>query len=81
MISEKRDEYLSEFPKMAWDFHRNLAVKLSNPDDKAVFQADLYKMIDPETSKAIISATHHSNHAMHAIGTLVNCLLIHFEKE
>ena len=58
----------------------SLARKLYNLDNEVKFQAELYKKIDPETTKAIISATHHSNRAMHKISTSANNLPIQFFK-
>ena len=55
-----------------------LVGQLSNPDDEAVFQDDLYKIIDPKTTKAIVAATHHPYSNMHEIVTSVDCLTIHF---
>ena len=52
--------------------------KLSNPNNNAVFQAELYQNIDPKTDKAIIAATHRPSHAMHYISTSANRLLMHF---
>ena len=76
--AEERDEALSRLAKMVWAFQRSLARQLSNPDDEAAFQAELYEKIDPETAKAIIAATHRPNRAMHEISTSVNRLPIHF---
>ena len=69
---------MSLLAKMVWDFHMILVGQLSNPDDEAVFQDDLYKIIDPKTTKAIVAATHHPYSNMHEIVTSVDCLTIHF---
>ena len=63
---------------MVWPFKRRLAGKLSNPNNEAAFQAELYRNIDSETNKTIIAVTHIPNRAMHKIITLVNSLTIHF---
>ena len=82
MRSEERDELLSRLVKILSDFHSSLARQLSNPDNKATFQAELYENIDPETAKAIIAANYHPNCDIHEISTSVNCLTIFFfEKE
>ena len=78
MSAEDRYKLLSILNKMVWDFQRIPSGKLSNPDDKAAFQAKLYEKINPDTNKAIISATHHPNCAMDDIRTLVNSLPIMF---
>ena len=78
MSGEERYEVLSKIFKMAWAFQARLAIKLSNLDNRAAFQAEIYKNIDIETAKAVISATHCTNHAIHKISTLVNHLLIIF---
>ena len=70
------DEVLSLLAKLVWYFYRILAGKLSNPDNKAEFQADLYEKMDPETAKYIISANHLPNRAMHELSTSVNHLPI-----
>ena len=61
---------------MVWAFQRSLARQFSNPGDKAAFQAELYKNIDPETAKTIIEATCRPNGAMRDNITSVNCLPI-----
>ena len=43
--SDDRDSELSWLEKMVWVFHRSLDWKFSNPNDKAAFQAELYKNI------------------------------------
>ena len=50
----ERDESLIRLVNMVCAFQRSLARKLSNPDDEAAFQTELYEKIDPETPKAII---------------------------
>ena len=76
-ITKNIDEALSWLAKMAWYFQRNLARKLSNPDNEASFQANLYKNMNPKTAKDIIAATHHPNSAMHKISTSIENLPIH----
>ena len=76
--AEDRDEVLSKLVNMVWAFWRILDRQLSNPDNEAEFKAKLYEKIDPESAKAIIAATHHPNHDMQKIITLVNHLPIHF---
>ena len=76
--SEERDETLILLVNMVWAFQRSISRQLSSPDDKAEFQAKLYKKTDPETAKSIISATHCPNHAMQKIRTSVNSPTIHF---
>ena len=78
VISKERDEAFSQYAKMFWSFQRSLSGKFSNPDNEAAFLAELYKNIDPNTSKAIIAATHCTNQAMEDIITSVNCLNMHF---
>ena len=78
MRSEERDKLLSRLVKILSDFHSSLARQLSNPDNKATFQAELYENIDPETAKAIIAANYHPNCDIHEISTSVNCLTIFF---
>ena len=78
VIAEERDEALSRFSKMVWAFQRSLSRPFSNLDDKAEFQAKLYKNIDPKTAKAIIASTHCPNNDIHKISIFVTCLLIHF---
>ena len=63
---------------MVWAFQRSLARQLSNLDDEAAFQVDLYKNIEPGTSKTIIAETYSPIWAIHKIRTSVNRLLIHF---
>ena len=77
-ISEEIDEVFSRLSNMLWAFQRILAGKLSNWDDEAELQSKIYKNIFPETSKAVIVATHCPNHAMHNIITSVNRLPVHF---
>ena len=72
MSAEEKDEALSILAKIVWAFHRSLAVKVFNPDDKAEIQAKLYKKMDPETVNDIIAETHCLNSSMHTISTLVN---------
>ena len=50
---------------IVWAFQRILDGKMSNLDEEAVFQSELYKNIDPNTAKAIIAATHLPNCDMH----------------
>ena len=69
---------LSLFSKMVWAFQRSLAEKLSNQDNEAKLQVDLYKNINPDSSKTIIAATHRPNCAKHKISTLVNRLPLFF---
>ena len=76
--TEERYEELSWLAKMVWDFYRSLSGQLSNPYDEAAFQAELYKNIDPDTTKSIITAYHCLNHAMQKIIPLVNFLPIFF---
>ena len=78
VISEERDELLSRLVKIVWAFQRSLARQMSKPDNKASFQAGLYKNINPKTTKAIIAETRRPNFSMHNISTMVNCLPIHF---
>ena len=78
MSGEERYEVLSKIFKMAWAFQARLAIKLSNLDNRAAFQAEIYKNIKPDTAKAIIAETCRPNHAMHNISALLNCLPIHF---
>ena len=66
------------FSKMVWTFQRRLSRQFYNRDYEAEFQAELYKNIDPDTSKAIIAVTRHPYHAVHKIITSVNFLPIHF---
>ena len=49
---------------------------MSNPDDGAAFQAELYKQIDPEPAMSIISVTHRPNCAIKDVSILVNHLPI-----
>ena len=42
VITEVRDEALSQLVKMVWNFHRIIVRLFSNPDDKAAFQAEIY---------------------------------------
>ena len=49
---------------------------MSKLDDKAAFQDKLYENIEPNTSNAIIAATHRPNRAMHDIITSFNSLPI-----
>ena len=51
---------------------------MSNPEDKAKFQAGIYDNIYPETTNSIIAAAHRPNLAMHEIITSVNRLPIHY---
>ena len=52
--------------------------KFSNPDDEAASQAEIYKKIDTETAKSIISATHHTNGTIHDISTILSlCMEIY----
>ena len=76
--TEYRDEALSQLVKILWAFQRSLSRQLSNPEDKAAFQAKLYKNIYPETAKVVIAAYHHLDRAMRKISNLVNRLPIHF---
>ena len=78
--TKERDAVLSRLAKIIWDFQSSLYGKLSNLDNKAAFQANIYKNIDPETAKAIIAETHCPNDAMQDISTLVNRLPIIFLK-
>ena len=78
MRSEERDEVLILLARTIRAFKISLAVNLSNPDDKAAFQANLYENIDPKISKAIIAATHFLNGTIHTISTSVNCMTIFF---
>ena len=52
--------------------------KFSNQDNEAAFQDNIYKNIDPDTARAIIEATHHTNFAIHMVSTSANRLTIHF---
>ena len=61
--AEEIDEEFSSLLKMVWAFQRSLAEKLSNQDNEAKLQVDLYKNINPDSSKTIIAATHCPNHA------------------
>ena len=54
VISEERDDTLSRLVKMVWDFQIILARHLYNPDNEAVFQADLYKNINPVLPEPIL---------------------------
>ena len=63
---------------MAWAFQSILARIFSIPNNKAFFQADMYKKITPRNANAIIAASHCPNHVMHKISILVNHLPIHF---
>ena len=82
LISDKRYEVMSLLDNILWAFKNVLAGKLSNWDDEAAFQAGLYENIDPETTKAIISAIHRPNSSMQKINTSVKSLPIYsFEKE
>ena len=63
---------------MLWAFKISLVEKLPNTDDEAVFQAELYKNIDPENAKEIIAANHRPNRAMYDIITLVNRMPVIF---
>ena len=63
---------------MVWAFQRILSGKFYNPDDKAEFQAELYKNVDPKNAKAIISVNHRPNCSMNKIITSANRLTIHF---
>ena len=69
---------LSQLANMVLDFQRILVGKLSNPDNKAVFQSKLFEKIDPETAKAIIESNHCPNWAIQDISNLANFLPIHF---
>ena len=79
--AEDRYEELIRLVKMVWAFQRSLAGKLSNLDEEAAFQAELYEKIDPETANAIIEETNCPNIPMHNISTSVNSLPIYFQKE
>ena len=48
--AKERDEELIQLDNMVWGFHRDIYGQLSNPDNEAEFQTDLYKNIDPETA-------------------------------
>ena len=55
---------MSRLANIVWAFQRILAGQMSNLYEEAVFQAQLYKNIDPDTAKAIIAETHIPNCAM-----------------
>ena len=57
---------------MVWDFQRIIAGKISNLEDEAAFQADLYKNIDPRTAREIIAVTNHTNRDMQKISIPIN---------
>ena len=78
MSAIERDEALSLLAKMVWVFQRIISGQLSNLDNDAAFQADLYENIDPKNSKAITAAIHHPNFAMHKISISVNRVPMHF---
>ena len=78
LLTEDRDEVLSRLANIVWLFKRIISILLSNPDDEAAFQAEIYKKIEPKTANAIISATNCPNRAMHDISTSVNHLPIYF---
>ena len=50
---------------------------MSDLDNEASFQTELYKKMNPKTANDIIAVTHHPNHSMHKIITLLNHLPIH----
>ena len=75
---EDRDEALITLATRAWDFQRILSGQFSSPDDETAFQANLYRKIDPETTKDIVVATHCPNCAMHKISTQANSLCTYF---
>ena len=54
VLTEDRDEVLSRLANIVWLFKRIISILLSNPDDEAAFQAEIYKKIEPKTANAII---------------------------
>ena len=75
--TEEIDEALSWLDKMVRAFQWSLYGKLSNLDNKAAFQSELYKYIYSNTVKAIIAVSHRPNCAMHEISTSFNDLPVY----